>query len=401
MYLAISSSTCPAQTDSAFEWVGKDRDGSVITMEMIFDYLDLHEIWLRDNKSGKQFDLAGADLTSIDLSETNLEGANFEGANLFGAHLSKSNLSKANLSNSNLEKAALNSTNLFNANLYKANLSNAGISWSNLSKANLHDANLRGATVDLTDLTGSYLSGANLSNVNLTGSTITDASFGNLNLTNALHESVIGSPATNNIGFIEGLETLRYSTENGVSGLVFLRNTFKNSGLREAERKITYAIEQGRLVFLNWPERIFRTIAFEATCAYGYKYGRPFEILCYSYVAFACIYLAILTVSSKNNGIYKIWNKDRLPQNAGDDNPKQIQDKWFRLIPTACYFSLLSATRIGWKELNFGSWIIHIQRHDYILKATGWARTISGIQSLISVYLLALWVLIYFGRPFD
>jgi hypothetical protein len=36
-----------------------------------------------------------------------------------------------------------------------------------------------------------------------------------------------------------------------------------------------------------------------------------------------------------------------------------------------------------------------------MLRATGWVRTVAGIQSLLSVYLLALWVLTYFGRPFE
>jgi hypothetical protein len=35
------------------------------------------------------------------------------------------------------------------------------------------------------------------------------------------------------------------------------------------------------------------------------------------------------------------------------------------------------------------------------MKGTGWVRTVSGIQSLISVYLLALAALTYFGRPFE
>jgi len=33
--------------------------------------------------------------------------------------------------------------------------------------------------------------------------------------------------------------------------------------------------------------------------------------------------------------------------------------------------------------------------------ATGWVRVVSGVQSLISVYLLARAVLTYFGRPFE
>jgi len=42
-----------------------------------------------------------------------------------------------------------------------------------------------------------------------------------------------------------------------------------------------------------------------------------------------------------------------------------------------------------------------LQPLEYMLRATGWVRVVSGIQSLLSVYLLALWALTYFGRPFE
>jgi hypothetical protein len=35
------------------------------------------------------------------------------------------------------------------------------------------------------------------------------------------------------------------------------------------------------------------------------------------------------------------------------------------------------------------------------MRATGWVRVAAGVQSLLSVYLIALWVLTYFGRPFE
>ena len=65
------------------------------------------------------------------------------------------------------------------------------------------------------------------------------------------------------------------------------------------------------------------------------------------------------------------------------------------------YFSTISAFSLGWRELNVGTWITRMQPREYTLRATGWVRTVSGIQSLLSVYLLALWVLTYFGRPFE
>jgi hypothetical protein len=73
---------------------------------------------------------------------------------------------------------------------------------------------------------------------------------------------------------------------------------------------------------------------------------------------------------------------------------------WWERLLCALQFSLLSAFHIGWRELNVGNWISRLQREEYILHATRWVRVVAGVQSLLSVYLLAIWVLTYFGRPF-
>ncbi len=67
----------------------------------------------------------------------------------------------------------------------------------------------------------------------------------------------------------------------------------------------------------------------------------------------------------------------------------------------AFYFSVISAFHVGWRDLNVGTWIARMQPRDYALRAKGWVRVVSGVQSLISVYLIAMWVLTYFGRPFE
>jgi hypothetical protein len=66
----------------------------------------------------------------------------------------------------------------------------------------------------------------------------------------------------------------------------------------------------------------------------------------------------------------------------------------------ALQFSVLSAFHLGWRELNVGSWLARVQTREYTLRATGWVRAVASVQSLLSVYLLALWALTYFGRPF-
>ena len=78
-----------------------------------------------------------------------------------------------------------------------------------------------------------------------------------------------------------------------------------------------------------------------------------------------------------------------------------LQSSTLAALGRAAYFSLLSAFHIGWHDLNVGTWIARIQPQEYTLRATGWVRVVSGIQSLLSVYLLAMWALTYFGRPFQ
>jgi len=43
---------------------------------------------------------------------------------------------------------------------------------------------------------------------------------------------------------------------------------------------------------------------------------------------------------------------------------------------------------------------VRLQLREYTFRATGWVRTVAGIQSLISLYLVALALLTYFGDPF-
>ena len=69
--------------------------------------------------------------------------------------------------------------------------------------------------------------------------------------------------------------------------------------------------------------------------------------------------------------------------------------------PWGLWFSLLSAFHLGFRELNVGNWLARLQTRECGLQAVGWVRVMAGLQPLFSVYLLALLVLTYFGRPFQ
>jgi hypothetical protein len=127
---------------------------------------------------------------------------------------------------------------------------------------------------------------------------------------------------------------------------------------------------------------------------------------------FALLYGIALQHASGQSGIWMIVPADRLTRGRGREKIVRIRPQtaktWKERLRRACrlfcislYFSVLSAFHLGWREFNVGTWIARMQPREYTLRATGWVRTVSGIQSLLSVYLLALWVLTYFGRPFE
>lgn len=116
--------------------------------------------------------------------------------------------------------------------------------------------------------------------------------------------------------------------------------------------------------------------------------------------------------------MWLVWSSDRIEKQLGADAPIGVTGhvviprallltgqsqvvRLLRAIRYGMYFSILSAFHIGWRDLNVGTWISRMQPNEYTMRATGLVRVASGIQSLISVYLAALWVLTYFGRPFE
>ena len=96
-----------------------------------------------------------------------------------------------------------------------------------------------------------------------------------------------------------------------------------------------------------------------------------------------------------------MWPNTRLRQDMGTREPERLRRGWTAALGFGFYFSVLSAFHIGWRDFNVGNWIQRLQPSEYTLQATGWVRTVSGVQSVVSLYLLAIWALTYFGRPFE
>jgi hypothetical protein len=197
---------------------------------------------------------------------------------------------------------------------------------------------------------------------------------------------------------VTGLDTLFW--RDAPQGLVLLRNSFKEAGMRKEERQTTFSLmrssrrNEGGVG--GWLQYIF----FEATSSWGMSPARPLWLLVGFIPLFGLFYARAIAYPSGGGAVWRVWDKERTYKGQGREEPEQLHSRGIALFGQSFFFSTLSAFHIGWREFNVGSWISRLNPHEYILRGTGWVRTLSGIQSLISVYLLALAVLTYFGRPF-
>jgi hypothetical protein len=374
----------------------KNPDNYTLTPEELETVLRNHQAWLQ---SGRQpNDTRRVNLCSADLQGANLEKANLQRAGLFGTDLQKANLRGADLRQTDLRWA-----NLEGADLLATNLEGAKLFQANLQEANLLGANLQDAILILTNLQGVVFEP----------------------IPGKLPDFLPQMAVSNNLDKL----VFHFSP----AALVALREAFKKGGMRTEERRLTYAIERSRRLRAWNPmwydpkendtrpwlkklagksESLFSYILFELPSHYGMAPGRALWGLVGFIPAFALVYWLALQHATSRSGLWMIVPANRLARGRGHERVVRIRlqtaKTWrerlrgeFRLFHTSLYFSLLSTFHLGWREFNVGTWIARMQSREYTLRATGWVRTVSGVQSLLSVYLLALWVLTYFGRPFE
>jgi hypothetical protein len=415
------------------EWSGKLKDGTKITQDELNRVLQEHQAWIdiiwieTDKKEGHraQFqgaDLIGADLNGVDLREANLINADLNGTKIQGLKFEKANLLDTKIDDSFSkhqkwqlvcelvnEKASgrdLSGVDLHEAYLRGANLSDTDLSKADLRSADWNGADLSGADLGKADMGEADLIGANLRRADLSDADMTNAIPIGADLDSAIFELKAGSlPNIAAISSAKNLSKLKYV--DSPHALVELREAFKSAGLLTQEREITYAIKYSQRQTL-WKkdlwrrlESLFNLIFFELTCWYGMKPRRPLIVMVVLICFLTIPYTVVLVWPPKEGGIWQIWFHDRVHKHLGSDEPIRLRLGFFKALKFGFFFSILSAFSVGWREINVRNWIVRLQRQEYILRATGWVRTVSGLQSLISVYLMTVWMLTYFGRLFE
>jgi uncharacterized protein YjbI with pentapeptide repeats len=444
IFLLLLTAHVTGLAQNGFEWV--DASGETCNLSDLEGILQRHREWLEsERENGIQADLSGADL----------HGAKLHGVRLRDAKLSGTNLSDADLSGADLVDAKLIETDLHGANLHNAFLSGADLSRSSLNDTDLSEAKLLRA-----DFTDAFVNRANLSFALLAGANLSGASLGEANLYHAglidtdlsgtltygsdLRQAVFepkSLPQSQAMAGAENLELLTYDTNP--EALVQLRKEFEKGGFRDQERKITYALKRREAelccekctlrkmpgdvarptvsssdsILANCGSFVLNKVFFDWTCQYGMSPGRPLMVGLLLWFVCSLLYFGFIHTPG-HAGLYRIYRQSvaegakpgkRVERILPPRRRHRRGSQWLLyllwreclLLRTSMFFSLMSAFNIGFRDINFGRWLRLLTRQEFDIKAVGWARVVAGWQSLFSVYLLALWVLTYFGRPFE
>ena len=415
-------------------WSGKLKNGDEIRCEDIEKWLGDHKKnlegrkrkidWgkLDDRKAGNVREsisclgsgfLNSANLTDIDLRDANLEGSYMVGTILNGAKLTGASIEGAYLSRVKLKKARKK------ARLRKINAKYSTLRSMDLSARILGEINFSGATFKSVNLKGTKFINCNFSGAKFTGKTelagseidksdLTNAQFEFMDMTGVVYEPKSpGQPDIQRMSTAKNLHLMKY--KNDRSGLVSLRKGFQENGYREMERDITYALKKRDREKLTESGKLSKCIDgylnilfFEWTCEYGRKPGRPLILMFWMIIICSITYFISIYIGGMGT-VWKVLPQEHQLPHEKDMQPEKVEFRSCTVLENVWYpvfLSLMSAFRIGWREINVGTWLSRTMPFEYTLITRGWVKIIMGIQSVTSVYLLALSILTYFGRPF-
>jgi uncharacterized protein YjbI with pentapeptide repeats len=363
-------------------------------------------------------------LRNLAVTEKLLQTGNLENngpAKMVGASLVKADLTEANLNSADLTHADLTSAILHHADLSSANIVGSDLTSADLTDSKLLSVQASQAILKLTNLKGANLRAADLTQAKIMATELGGADLDNAHLWGAVFEPR-SLPDPSLVATANDLDFVTYSTSP--AALSNLRAQFQNGGFRDQERQVTYALMRTdasihrrncrvQTAFHDCAAYAFNTILFDWTSLYGKHPGRPLLILAMVGSIMAVVYFlsmhfgrhaGIWLVKSGTNGHQtrkvRVLVRPIPASRSSWSRMKLLLRAEWRLARAAMFFSLMSAFNIGYQELNVGQWLGMLTNREYQLKAAGWTRTAAGFQSLVSVFLLALWVLTYFGHPF-
>jgi hypothetical protein len=390
-------------------------------------------------------DFSNASLDFTDFSNASLDGATFTNTHLRSTHFWKAHLGEATLTGADLGISA-QCTDLSEADLHQAHLNHAILTGAFLQGTDLTNADVTAAVLNYVfyepsqpPTTSTLARAVGLWTLRWEQTDFDElAKAGNptfperwLMFLAARHQEPgtdrrlwgdIGLFLSEMFGNFEHLPKDAVASpslmgnltpsQQDLYPLLDLRRSLSKAGYQDTELEVN-------LAYHRHIQSTLGMIVFDWTCEYG---AAPFRPL---YIALALAFLAIplywigfryrlgtLLIRTEIHGNGEIETPITVRPSTA---PAASLHKGWRavvlishnlreelcLLKSATFFSLISVVDLGFDGLDFGRWVRMLFWRDYDLKAQGWLRTVSGVQSLIGLGLLALSLLSFFGHPFN
>ncbi|MEO7191277.1 MAG: pentapeptide repeat-containing protein [Vicinamibacterales bacterium] len=449
-------------TPAVVPWSWVDGGGRARTAGEFSAVVVRHQLWARTaGAEGSRADFTRANLQSLKLAGVSLERAILAGTDLTGAELTAVNLSGANLSSATLTNAKLQSvllertdmhgaylsqTQISNSELHQADLSAAAVLGSEIRDSDMKRINLQRTSLIASKVTGCLLDDADMRWTGIIDTDLTGSKLYGADLEDAVYEPS-GQPDLRGIANGSHIERMIFLTSP--DALTALHKAFVDGGYADQRNRITYAIEHQQNEFrwkraraatcaeptchaerlsgrecesglcrgrwLNYIAYASTLIGFDWTVRYGMAPEHALVLLMELWLLFSVIYAAVLHTSGRS-GLVLVKRRTRRTDEVYRQRrvrPRAIAGlqghaRWWHwlsrewhLLRVSMFFSLLSTFHSGFNDIDPGKWIRLLTTREFNLEPTRWMRSIAGVQTVMSLFLFAMWILTQFGHPFE
>jgi len=236
-------------------------------------------------------------------------------------------------------------------------------------------------------------------------------------------------PLASDISEAKNLQLMTYDQDP--SAMSSLRQLFRDGGFALQDSEINYAINQRRLQLAR-EQCVLRRIdgrtefreclayagskMIDATCQFGLNLWRPVQIGFAAWIVFSFVFFLFMHHSGPS-GLYLVIAKGVVLEPDAIKDASKVRStpfgaafkngqggRWLfdeaRLARIAMFFSLINGFNIGFRDADIGRWLRLLPRREFEFRAVGWSRTFAGIQALLTLYLLTIWLLCALSHPF-
>jgi hypothetical protein len=308
---------------------------------------------------------------------------------------------------------------------------------------NFTDADLTGASLANSSFPGTLFINAKFINTDLTG-----ARFDGVDLAGAIFQPS-SLPPVDSFAHAKNIQQVSYS--DNPQALNTMRRQLEDAGFHDAARKVIFALnetedaqlrhscrppdqhERTLMIFGGSPPRTanrgacleyyVRKLLFEKTNSYGMQRTKPLLLLVIVWMTGAVLFWICLQRNTKSGLSVRLsrrfadgsvhsrafdltnryWSSplnERPPHSLLKRVTLAIKDQT-RLASAAAFYSLTSVTTLSFRDWDPARWLSLLLDRNYQLEGRGWVKRLAGAQALVSLYLLVLLVLSFFGLPFS